>query len=53
MDAIQVIELIEFKDFKHKIAITKKYDKTSKVEILDDKYVFIRRKDEEYARKAN
>lgn len=50
MDAIRVIELIEFKNFKEKLEITKKYSRTSKIEIIDDKYIYIQRKEEKYAR---
>lgn len=33
--------LIEFKTFKEKIAITKEYNRKGRIEILDNKYVYI------------
>lgn len=33
--------LIEFRSFKEKIAITKEYDRKGRIEILDNKYVYI------------
>lgn len=33
--------LIEFKNFKEKIAITKQYDRKGKMQILDNRYVYV------------
>lgn len=38
---LESIEVIPFRSFKEKIAITKKYFRSSKMEILDNKYVVI------------
>lgn len=43
MEALKVIELIEFKDFKEKLKLTKKYAGKAKVEVVDDKYVYVER----------
>lgn len=38
---LQKAEMIPFRTFKEKIAITKKYFYTSKMEIIDNKYVYV------------
>lgn len=42
-EKLQVVEIIEFKTFKEKIDITKEFDRKAKMEILDNKYVYIER----------
>ena len=44
MENLQSVELIPFKTFKEKIAITKKYDGKAKVEIIDNKFVLVEKK---------
>lgn len=36
------VEIREFRNFKEKIAITKKYFRAAKMEIIDNKYVYIK-----------
>lgn len=47
MDNLQSIELIPFKTFKEKIDITKKYDGKAKMEIVDNKFVLVEKKERE------
>lgn len=47
-EELQVVELIPFNNFKEKIAITKKYYHTSKIEIIDNKYVYVIPRREEH-----
>lgn len=41
VETLKVIEFIPYKDFKEKLKLTKKYDGKAKVEIIDDKYIYI------------
>lgn len=41
-EELQAVEIIPFKTFKEKINITKKHLHTSKMEIIDNKFVYIR-----------
>lgn len=41
-EKLQVVEIIEFKTFKEKIDITKEYDRKAKMEIIDNKYVYVK-----------
>ena len=43
VETLKVIELIPYKDFKEKLKLTKEYDGSGKVEIIDDKYVYVER----------
>lgn len=43
METLKVIEFIPYKDFKEKLKLTKKYDRKAKIEIVDDKYVYVER----------
>ena len=45
-ETLQVVEIIEFKSFKEKLKITKKYDGKAKIEIIDNKYVYVKREEE-------
>jgi hypothetical protein len=45
-ETLQVVEIIEFRNFKEKLNITKKYDGKAKMEILDNKYVYVEREEE-------
>ena len=38
-----VVDYIPFRTFKEKIAITKKYSGKAKLEIIDNKYVYVER----------
>lgn len=40
-EVLQVTELIPYKSFKEKLNITRKYDRKAKMEIIDDKYVYV------------
>lgn len=42
-ETLIIIEFIEFNTFKEKLDITKKYDRKAKMEIVDDKYVYVER----------
>ena len=35
------MELIPYKNFKEKISITKEYDRIAKMEIIDNKFVYV------------
>lgn len=43
---MQVVELIEFRSFKEKVKITKKYDRIAKMSIVDNRYVYIELKED-------
>ena len=43
METLKVIELIPYKDFEEKLKLTKEYDGKAKIEIVDDKYVYVER----------
>lgn len=45
-ETLQVVEIIEFRDFKEKLKITKEYDGKAKIEIIDNKYVYVEREEE-------
>ena len=47
MENLQSIELIPFKTFKEKIAITKKYNGKAKMEIIDNKFVLVEKEERE------
>ena len=47
MENLQSIELIPFKTFKEKIAITKKYDGKAKMEVVDNKFVLVEKEERE------
>ena len=47
MESLQSIELIPFKTFKEKIAITKKYNGKAKMEIIDNKFVLVEKEERE------
>ncbi len=47
MESLQSIELIPFKTFKEKMAITKKYDGKAKMEIIDNKFVLVEKEERE------
>ena len=35
------IEMIPFRNFKEKIRITKKYERLAKMQIIEDKYIYL------------
>lgn len=41
LEILQITELIPYKNFKEKIIITKKYQHKAKLEIVEDKYVYV------------
>ena len=43
---MQVVKLIEFKNFKEKLKITKQYDFKAKMSIIDNKYVYVEMKED-------
>lgn len=45
-ETLQVVEIIEFRNFKEKLKITKEYAGKAKIEIIDNKYVYVERKEE-------
>ena len=45
-ETLQVVEIIEFRNFKEKLKITKEYDGKAKIEIIDNKYVYVVREEE-------
>ena len=45
MENLQSVELIPFKTFKEKIAITKEYNGKAKMEIIDNKFVLVEKED--------
>ena len=45
-ETLQVVEIIEFRNFKEKLNITKEYDGKAKMEIIDNKYVYVEREEE-------
>jgi len=45
-ETLQVVEIIEFRNFKEKLKITKEYDGKAKIEIIDNKYVYVEREEE-------
>lgn len=45
-ETLQVVEIIEFRNFKEKLNITKEYDRKAKMEIIDNKYVYVEREEE-------
>ena len=46
-EILQIVELIEFKNFKEKLEITKEYDHKAKMEIMDDRYVYVEREEDD------
>lgn len=40
-EKLRTVELIEFNDFKEKINITKKKTKNMRIEIIEDRYIYI------------
>lgn len=42
-ETLQIVEIIEFRNFKEKLDITKEYDHIAKMLIIDDRYVLIER----------
>lgn len=40
-EVLQVVEVIPLRTFKDKIKYTKEYDHKAKMEIIDNKYLFI------------
>lgn len=45
-ETLQVVEIIEFRNFKEKLKITKEFDHRAKMEIIDNKYVYVEREEE-------
>lgn len=45
VETLKVIELIEFENFKEKLKLTKEYDGLGKIEIIDNKYVYVEREE--------
>lgn len=45
-ETLQVVEIIEFRNFKEKLNITKEFDHKAKMEIIDNKYVYVEREEE-------
>lgn len=43
VEALKVIEMIKFDNFKEKLKLTKEYDGKAKIEIVDDKYMYVER----------
>lgn len=43
METLKVIEFIPYKDFKEKLKLTKEYDGKAKIEIVEDKYMYVER----------
>lgn len=41
---LQRVEIINFKNFKEKIRLTKQYDRKAKIEIVDNKYILVLRR---------
>lgn len=35
-----IVKLIPYKNFKEKIAITKKYDKKARMQVVDNNYIY-------------
>jgi hypothetical protein len=46
-EVLQIVELIPFRTFKEKLAITKEFDLTAKMQIIDNKYVFVEREEKQ------
>ena len=44
-ETLQIIEIIEFRNFKEKLSITREFDHRAKIEIIDDKYVYVEREE--------
>ena len=44
-EKLQIVELIEFKTFKEKLDITREYDHKAKMEIIDNRYIYIEREE--------
>lgn len=42
LERLETVEIIPFRSFKEKISITKKYFHTAKMEIIDNKYVYLK-----------
>ncbi len=42
-----IVKLIPYKNFREKIAITKKYDKRAKMQDVDNKYIYMVMKNED------
>lgn len=42
-EILQIVEIIEFKNFREKLDITKEYDHKAKMEIMHDRYVYVER----------
>ena len=40
-ETLQKIELIEFKTFREKIRFTKQYERLAKMQIIDNKYIYL------------
>ena len=40
-ERLQSVDVIPFRTFKEKLAITRKYERLAKMEILDDKYILL------------
>lgn len=38
---LQRVEIISFKNFKEKIRLTKQYEKLAKIQIIDNKYIYL------------
>ena len=43
VETLKVIEFIPYKDFKEKLKLTKEYDGKAKIEIVEDKYMYVER----------
>ncbi len=42
-----VVKMLPFRNFKEKIKITKKYDKKAKMQVVDNKYIYMVMKNED------
>lgn len=42
-EILQIVEIIEFRNFREKLDITKEYDHRAKMMIIDDRYVYVER----------
>lgn len=38
---LQRVEIINFRNFKEKIRLTKRYERLAKMEIIDNKYIYL------------
>lgn len=44
-ETLKIVEIIEFRNFKEKLHITKEFDHRAKMEIIGNKYVYVEREE--------